>query len=143
MSQKYSKDMRLRIVEAEKDSQWLNRVKNAKTAEEYTKLLEEKGIFLPEEYKQELSSIKFHSEIETLNDTELEQVVGGYFPIFDECLQRYDKRICTIGISIFLPGGCVNCRYVGNETEKDGTEWELYSCLKGYFKNERVYPVYW
>ncbi|WHH60801.1 hypothetical protein [Petroclostridium sp. X23] len=127
-------DIRFLIKEAAKDEEWFEKLKTAKSTEEYIMLLSKKEIELPKEYKDELSKISIENKEIPLSDEELDQTVGGYFPIFDECRESWNYGICVIGR--WLNGRCIHCE--SDFGVYKGYVYEFFSCNKGYFSNMKV-----
>jgi len=128
----------MRLEEARKDTEWVEKVKHVKTVEEYIKLFEEKGIEIPLEEREKIATFMTKNKIRELSDEEMDQAVGGWFPFLDQCVQMFTDRCTRTGI-FGTSGECPNFRSgVGYERDNRGYEWELGSCQKGYFQMVRI-----
>ena len=82
-----------KFEEAQKDMEWIKKIRMAKTADELVRLYEEKGIVLKEEI-----SVYPLNQTRQLEDEELDEVAGGGF--FGECPREYNVMLC---IASFCP----------------------------------------
>lgn len=128
-----SANLRLRVEEAKKDPEWHAKVKLAKSAEEYIKLCREKRIELSEEDKKALAAFYAEKIGDKLSDSELDQAVGGWFPILNDCRERWDDSICNRPSPITGDRCCPHLELSQTTQEVRGRWYRVFSCRKGYF----------
>lgn len=78
-----------------------------------------------------------------LKDEELEQSTGGYIPVFDDCLEYYERKICAPAGKRYMFGIYSRCpNLVETYTRKEGGWIVQYGdCKKGCFKDENLWPI--
>jgi hypothetical protein len=122
------RDRKIPPEEAKKDADRLKM--NTRTIQEKADLYDEKGMKTSPKDKDKLE------------DKDLAAVAGGYIPLFDECLQRYEQDKCYYGATIFNRySGCPNCKLVDIKKGRSNNRVIL-SCTKGYFTNIEG-PITW
>ena len=81
-----------RFTEAQKDTEWIKKIRMARTADELVRLFSEKGLDL----KEKISAYPIN-QTRALNDEELDEVAGGGWSV---CLHVFIPVMCKLCESI-------------------------------------------
>ena len=105
-----------RLMEAQKDTEWIKKIRMAQTADELVGLYEEKGIAL----KEEMSVYPIRNQTKALDDEELDEVAGGWLD--GSCPRKY-TLLCLV-CSQFKSWGCGNGYW---DSENTSNNYKSYS----------------
>lgn len=116
-----------RLEEAKRDSVWKEKLNKVKTADEYLKLYDEKGIYVSDDEAAGIRASFAKAPVGEVSDDELDNVAGGFIQIkIDLCQGVYVRFLCDgcghqkILETRYYPGGW-------------GTGEDIVSCDKGCF----------
>jgi hypothetical protein len=128
MMKELSMELKQRMAEAGKDTEWVEKVRCAATWEAYEKLLAEKGIEATAELKEAFATDRI-IKAGKLEDDELEKVSGGWTNVFN-CPKEYNSFLCDLTF-------CPHRNTRDNTPDED--HYDKY-CDLGYWSFNLNYP---